>query len=83
MEALLKIGRSVSVRYRPRHFRPNSTSVHQTIYVTTLTVLLHSQLSILTVLDRSQLSMLGIEQMFYVTILTLLLRPQLSMLGIK
>src|ERR1700722_8573636 len=80
----------MSVCDYPRHFRPNPTSVHQIIYVTTLTVLLHPQLSmpaidqmfyvtILTVLRHPQLSMPAIDQMFYVTILTVLRHPQLSM----
>src|SRR3984957_11645972 len=80
----------MSVCDYPRHFRPNPTSVHQIIYVTTLTVLLHPQLSmpaidqmfyvtILTVLRHPQLSMPAIDQMFYIATLAVLRHPQLSM----
>src|ERR1700722_16964852 len=80
----------MSVCDYPRHFRPIPTSVHQIIYVTTLTVLLHPQLSmpaidqmfyvtILTVLRHPQLSMPAIDQMFYIATLAVLRHPQLSM----
>jgi hypothetical protein len=80
----------MSVCDYPRHFRPNPTSVHQIIYVTTLTVLLHPQLSMpaidqmfyvatLAVLRHPQLSMPAIDQMFYIATLAVLRHPQLSM----